>query len=71
MPYGRKIHDAGDFTCLTGEREKECLGGRLPLNAGELIALQGGEQIKEQVFVHHGSLGLNLFVTCLTESAQP
>ena len=32
--------DVGDFTCLPGEREKECPGGRLPLNAGELEALQ-------------------------------
>ena len=29
----------GDFTCLPGEREKKCPGGRLPLNAGELEAL--------------------------------
>ena len=31
--------DVGDFTCLPGEREKWCPGGRLPLNAGELEAL--------------------------------
>ena len=31
--------DVGDFTCLSGEREKLCPGGRLPLNAGELEAL--------------------------------
>ena len=28
--------DGGDFARLEGEREKECPGGRLPLNAGEL-----------------------------------
>ena len=28
--------DVGDFTFLPGEREKQCPGGRLPLNAGEL-----------------------------------
>ena len=33
------IH-VGDFTCLPGEREKLCPGGRLPLNAGELEALR-------------------------------
>ena len=32
--------DAGDFTCMAGKREKQCPGGRLPLNAGELEALQ-------------------------------
>ena len=31
--------DVGDFTYLPGEREKQCPGGRLPLNAGELEAL--------------------------------
>ena len=39
MPDGRKISDAGDFICLAGEREKKCLGRRLPLNAGELTVL--------------------------------
>ena len=35
------IH-VGDLTCLPGEREKKCPGGRLPLNAGELEALDYG-----------------------------
>ena len=34
------IHDVGDFMCLAGEMAKECAGGTLPLNAGEL---QGGK----------------------------
>ena len=39
MLDGRKIRDAGDLICLAGEREKECLGGKLALNVGELTAL--------------------------------
>ena len=39
MLGGIFLIDVGDFTCLTGEREKKCPGGRLPLNAGELEAL--------------------------------
>ena len=35
------VIDVGDFTCLAGEREKKCPGGRLPPNAGELEALDG------------------------------
>ena len=33
MLDGRKVCDWGDFVCLAlaGEKEKECLGGRLPL----------------------------------------
>ena len=31
--------DAGDFTRLSGGREKKCPGVRLALNAGELEAL--------------------------------
>ena len=34
------VIDVGDFTCLAGEREKKCPGGRLPPNAGELEALR-------------------------------
>ena len=33
------VHGAGDCICLAGERKKKCLGGRLPLNTGELTAL--------------------------------
>ena len=32
------FHDAGNSVCLVGGREKECLGGRFPLNAGELTS---------------------------------
>ena len=34
------VIDAGDFTCLAGNWEIKCPGGGLPLNAGELEALQ-------------------------------
>ena len=30
------ICDAGEFICLAGEREKDCLGGRLPPNVSKL-----------------------------------
>ena len=40
--------DVGDFTCLPGEREKKCPGGRLPLNAGELEALNKVEYTQTQ-----------------------
>ena len=39
MLGGIFFFDVGDFTCLPGDREKWCPGGRLPLNAGELEAL--------------------------------
>ena len=42
------ICDAGDFICLAGEREKECLGGRLPLN--------GRVDSPEQMFGFHDQL---------------
>ena len=35
----RKIWDVGDFIYLVGEGRTKCLGRRLPLNAGELTAL--------------------------------
>ena len=36
--HGRDVCDLGGFIRLAGEREKQCPGGRLPLNAEELTA---------------------------------
>ena len=54
MLGGIFVIDAGDFTCLAGKREKWCPGWRLPLNAGELEALQ---KLKEKKAIFK----LNLF----------
>ena len=46
MLGGIFVIDVGDLTYLPGEREKQCPGGRLPLNAGELEAL-----VEDNMFV--------------------
>ena len=39
MPDGRKIRESKRFYMLGGREGEECLGGRRPLNVGELTAL--------------------------------